>query len=218
MTELSSSSAKRINMAMIAILAWSALALQLYLILLPPTGNAALVTVVRYFSYFTILTNLLVALALSIPLLLPKSAAARFTSSANAQASLLVYIVMVGLINALILRGQWSPTGLAKLADVLLHDVVPVMYVAYWFLFAPKAGLRWKSAVLWLAYPLVYMAYTLIHGAVSGWYPYFFIDVGINGYPHALLNASKLILAFLLGGLLVVAAGRLLQGKQSQNR
>ena len=167
--------------AAIAGCAWLALGLQLYLeILRSLAGGGPMATIlVRYFSFFTILTNLLVALTLTLSLLPSKRGWVRFFSRAAVQTGVAVYIAVVGAIYSLLLRHIWSPVGLQKLADVLLHDVVPLAYVLYWLIFVPKAELRWRHALLWLTYPLVYMVYTLLHGAVSGWYPYPFVDAAI---------------------------------------
>ena len=39
--------------------------------------------------------------------------------------------------------------------------------------------------------------WTLVHGALTGWYPYPFTDVAEIGYPRALLNMAGLIAIFL---------------------
>jgi hypothetical protein len=194
----------------IAACAWLALGLQLYIeILRSLAGGGPMATIlVRYFSFFTILTNLLVALTLTLSLLPSKRAWVRFFSRAAVQTGVAVYIAVVGAIYSLLLRHIWSPVGLQKLADVLLHDVVPLAYVLYWLIFVPKAELRWRHAFLWLSYPLVYMVYTLLHGAVSGWYPYPFVDVAILGFPRALGNAGLILLLFLALGLLAVGIPR----------
>jgi hypothetical protein len=107
-----------------------------------------------------------------------------------------------------LLRQLWNPQGAQWVADVLLHDVIPVGYVVYWLLFAPRAGLRWKDAVAWLAYPAVYLVYVLARGAVSGLYPYPFVDVNVLGYGGVLAHAVVFLLVFLGMGLLVLAVGR----------
>ena len=101
-----------------------------------------------------------------------------------------------------------DPQGAQKIAEVLLHDVVPVLYVAFWVFLVPKFTLPWTDAVRWLAYPVVYMAYTLARGRVSHWYPYYFIDVDTIGLSRALLHASQLLFAFFGLGLLFIAIGR----------
>ena len=37
------------------------------------------------------------------------------------------YIAIVGITYSLLLRHMWNPQGTQKIADVLLHDVVPVL-------------------------------------------------------------------------------------------
>jgi hypothetical protein len=197
----------RTAMAIIAVIAWFALLLQLFL-MVHNSAEGILPAVVNYFSFFTILTNLLVAVATSFPLLAPESTGGRFFLRPSTQSAIAVYIAVVGITYTLLLRHLWNPQGVQKLADVLLHDVVPILYVAFWAIFVPKFALRWSDAVRWLAYPVVYMGYTLAHGLVSHWWPYYFIDVGALGLPRAMGNAAGMLVAFLGLGLLFVALGR----------
>jgi len=198
------------TMAAIAGVAWFALALQLFLMIRDsdPGGMATLHAVVNYLSFFTILTNLLVAVGLSFRFLFSESRLGRFFLRPAAQSATAVYIAVVGIIYALLLRHLWNPQGAQKLADVLLHDVVPVTYGLFWLVFVPKTTLRWRDSIQWLAYPVLYMAYTLVHGALSGWYPYYFIDVRAIGLPHVLKNASAMLVCFIFMALIFVAVGR----------
>jgi hypothetical protein len=83
----------------------------------------------------------------------------------------------------------------------------------YWLLFAPRAGLGWKDAVTWLTYPGVYLVYILARGAVSGLYPYPFVDVNVLGYGGVLARAAVLLLVILGMGLLVAAVGRWMRAR-----
>jgi hypothetical protein len=207
-TENSLTGPMRTTLAGIAVVAWFALVLQFLLMVQQAAPGRSLFAVVNYFSFFTILTNLLVALGASLPLVAPQSAAGQFFLRPSIQSATAVYIAIVGITYSLLLRQLWNPQGAQKIADVLLHDVVPVLYVAFWIFLVPKATLRWSDAVRWLAFPLVYMAYTLVRGFVSHWYPYYFIDVDTIGLSRALLHASQLLFAFLGLGLLFIAIGR----------
>ncbi len=197
-------------MAGIAMIAWFALGLQLYLtIATGAAGTAAvLARVGNYFSFFTILTNLLVAITLTFSLAAGRTAWGKLFARATVHAGVAVYIAIVGMIYSLLLRHIWNPTGAQKLADVLLHDLIPVTYVLYWLILVPKSSLRWKHAVLWLAYPVAYMIYTLARGVAIGWYPYPFIDASVLGFPRALGNGALVLLAFFVVGLIAVAIGR----------
>jgi hypothetical protein len=185
-----------------ALLAWFALVLQLYLVIVQsPPGLAMLGEVIAYFSFFTILTNLLVALVFT-------AIAMRRVLSPSVQGGTAVYIAIVGIVYQLLLRQLWNPRGAQLLCDMLLHAVIPLGYVVYWLIFAPRAGLRWMDAVVWLVYPGVYLVYVLARGAVSGLYPYPFVDVNVLGYGGVLARAVVLMAVFLGMGLLLVAVSR----------
>jgi len=199
----------RIYAAAGALFGWFALALQLYLVLVQSrAGLAMLGAVITYFSFFTILTNLLVAAVFTAIAIQPAAGWVRFFLSPSLQAGTTVYIAIVGLVYQLLLRQLWNPQGAQWVADVLLHAVIPVGYVLYWLLFGPRTGLRWENAVGWLVYPGVYLVYVLARGAVSGLYPYPFVDVNVLGYGGVSARAAGLMLVFLGMGLLVVAVGR----------
>jgi hypothetical protein len=193
----------RIYAAVGASLSWFALALQFYLMLAASASGPAarLGAVITFFSFFTILTNILVALLFTVVVFQP-----RFRPSL--QAGTVVYISIVGIIYQLLLRHLWDPQGAQWVADMLLHALIPLAYVLYWLLFAPRAGLHWKDAVAWLAYPGLYLIYILARGAISGLYPYPFVNVNELGYAGVLARSAMLLLLFLGTGLLVVALAR----------
>jgi hypothetical protein len=197
----------RVYAALGAFLGWFALALQLYLMLVQAPA-AMLSAVITYFSFFTILTNFLVALVFTAAAVRPRAQWGQWMLRPSVQASTAVYIAIVGMVYQLLLRHLWNPQGAQWVADVLLHSVIPVGYVLYWWLFAPRDELSWKNALGWLVYPGAYLVYTLARGAVSGLYPYPFVDVNALGYGGVLTRAAGLMLVFLGMGLLIVAIAR----------
>jgi hypothetical protein len=206
--------AMRVYAAVGAFLGWFALFLQLYLMLVREPA-AILGVVITYFSFFTILTNFLVALVFTAAALRSRAAWGQWLLRPSMQASTAVYIAIVGLVYQLLLRHLWNPQGAQWVADALLHSIIPVGYVLYWWLFAPLDGLGWKNAIGWLVYPGAYLVYTLARGAVSGLYPYPFVDVTTLGYGGVLARAAGLMLVFLGMGLLIVAMARW-KGKSHQ--
>ena len=198
----------RIYAAAGALLGWFALSLQLYLMLVQSPAPERLGTVITFFSFFTILTNILTAAVFTAVVFEPKAGWGKWLSRPSVQAATAVYIAIVGMVYQLLLRQLWNPQGAQWVADVLLHSILPVGYVVYWLLFAPRAGLNWKDSVTWLIYPGVYLVYILARGIVSGLYPYPFVDVNVLGYGGVLTRAGLLLLVFLGMGLLVVAVGR----------
>ena len=103
----------RIYAAVGALLGWFALTLQLYLMLVqsPPGTAAVLAAVITFISFFTILTNLLVALVFTAVALPAETAWGRFFSSPSMQAGAAVYIAIVGMVYRLLLRQLWNPQG-----------------------------------------------------------------------------------------------------------
>jgi len=205
----------RIVAALAAALGWAALAGQLYLSLKAgaATGQATTETLLRYISFFTILTNILVALVLTQAARAPGCGV---LGKPGIQAAAASYIIVVGLIYFAILRHTWAPTGLQWLVDLILHYAMPPIYLAFWLAFVPKGdGLNWTAPLRWLAYPAVYLVWILARGAVSGFYPYPFIDVRRLGYDGMALNALAVAGVFIAIGLIIVALARLAGGRLS---
>jgi hypothetical protein len=165
--------------------------------------------IIRYLSYFTIESNILIAVASSVILLMPASTLGKFFSKSSTLSAIAVYIFIVALVYNLVLRGTWTPKGMERVNDELLHVVVPVLYLIYWLLFVPKSRLTWNIA-WWLIYPVVYAIYTFVRGAFLNYYPYPFMDVNKLGAQRVILNTCGLVVAFLLFSWLFVAIGKLL--------
>lgn len=185
---------------LIALLAWSGVVLQLYLSL-HLTDSMGMTTVqglAIYFGYFTVLTNILVGMATTWPLVLPSSASGRFFAQPTAIGWVAASIAFVGVSYFVLLRHVWNPQGLQLVADVLMHYVVPVLVVVYSLFALRRVALRWTAPLWWSVYPVVYFAYVLIRGVIIGRYPYHFIDVSQLGYVVTLRNAIVLWAAFLV--------------------
>jgi hypothetical protein len=202
--------ASRVFLFAIAVIAWLAVALQIFLTTeaVMRDGFSALYGIVKALSYFTILTNLLVAVVATSAL--TARAAENFFTRPSTMSATAVYIAVVGIIYSLLLRALWEPSGLQLAVDVALHDAVPVLYVAYWVLYVPKGSLRWFDALRWLLYPLAYVLYTVVRGELTGDYPYPFANVAQLGYATVLANTALLLVVFFVLGLICVAAGRAL--------
>lgn len=209
---------KKSYLLLVALIAWCALALQTFLAVqvVIGQGRPAWIGVANTFSYFTILTNLLVAIVCTASLL--ENREDTFLTRPSALSAVAVYIFIVGFIYSLLLRSVWNPTGLQAVADHALHDATPILFVLFWISFVPKGTLRWSQPLYWLLYPLLYIAYCLVRGALTGFYPYHFVDVTQLGYPRALLNTVFLVAAFWIVGLILVAIDRRIGMPHSQEK
>ena len=146
------------------------------------------------FAFFTTWSNLLVGLGtLLLAVRLDRSS----TAFAVLRLSGLVAIIFTGVaahagVETLHLKG-WGAVW-----NVLLHTVVPVMAVVGWLLFGPRRIVSRRVAWLSVIFPVCYLAFTLIRGAIVHWYPYRFIDVTQFGYGRVVLNCVPIPL-FTLG-------------------
>lgn len=191
-----------------AIITWLAVLLQLYLIIVNRQASAP-ETIVRFFSFFTILTNIIVAISFTAVLFSANQTNGFFTDPKVASA-VAVYISIVGLVYNIILRFLWAPQGLQRLVDEALHSLVPVLFILYWCLYVPKENLKWKDAFPWLLYPFIYLVFILIRGASSHFYPYPFIDVNKLGYNPVFINCLVLFAAFLSISFLLIGISKLI--------
>jgi len=197
---------EKIYLTVAVIFLWFAICLQFNLSL--QTSGNVLATLKIILPFFTVLSNILCAIALTAILIFKNSGIGRFFASSSTRAAVTVYIVVVGLIYNLALRGLETPTGWNSVANELLHVVNPLVVLAYWIFFAKKSNLEYKNALVWLIYPVLYVIMIVVRGALLNKYPYPFINVVALGYPKALLNTLIILIVFYAVSLLFIFAGK----------
>ena len=94
-----------------ALLAWAAVLLQLFLILQNRTVSVT-ETLLRFFTFFTILSNLLVAICFTVTAMWSRYPGAFFARPV-VQSAVTVYIIIVGVVYNLVLRFFVGTTGIA---------------------------------------------------------------------------------------------------------
>lgn len=167
-------------------------------------GRSPLAGALDALCFFTVLTNLLVAVVTTAR----TSARTTWPAARSTLAGVAVYIFVVGLIYSLLLRAKWAPSGLQKAADVLLHDAVPVLYLLWWLTGAPRGGLRWRQPVQWLAYPFAYCVFLVLLGEATGRYLYPFANIAQLGWGTVGRNAVLIFALFWILGVIAVFVDR----------
>lgn len=204
--------AARIAAAIAALAAWSGLALQYWLLAgsFADEGRSALAAAWRFLGYFTILTNLAVAIVATAMAVRPEARIA----GPRARLAVAAAIALVGIVYSLALRHVWSPTGAQAVADHLLHDASPPLFLLAWAL-AGHGGLKWRDA--WWALPLPggYFLYGMARGAAEDWYAYWFLDPA--SLPAAQFAGNIVLLLAACGamGAVMVAVDRWLGRKKA---
>jgi len=207
---------RRLTATLIAALCVTALAIQLYIAVeyAHPSGHSVGGAILNYFSYFTILTNLAIATALVATA--ANASDARIWNRPSANTALAVYIIVVATVYAALLRHLYAPSGIEFLAERTLHFVVPALFAGYWILLVPKGTLRLKDQLPWLLPPAAFFAWTLVHGALTGFYPYPFLNVAERGYPSVLWSGLLFSALFLALGTVLIIVDWLLGSLQSR--
>lgn len=193
---------------LLATVAIAALILQ-YVMLVRTAGQAVGVggATLRFVSYFTILSNVLVATVAAAAALHPWRRG--FWTKPAVRAAVALYIGATMFVHDRALAAPWSPAGLQWLADTALHYGVPILYLAWWLVFVPHGALRLRHLVRWLAFPLGYLAYANARGQLTGEWPYPFLDMQALGLPQVARNALLVLGVFLVGGFLLLGIDRL---------
>jgi hypothetical protein len=196
---------KRSAAALLALLGWGTLALG-YVRFIGTSGDQGLPlaeATVRFFSFFTIQTNILAALVLTAFAI--RTAPEEWLVHPFVRSAVAAYIVMVGIIYDTVLRPLEPLQNVQSFTNIVMHYLMPLGYLLFWLACVRKTGLRWYDPLLWLIYPLFYLGFVLVRGKMSGFYPYPFIDAKTLGYAGVAANtAGLLIVCAALGSCLVV--------------
>jgi ABC-type cobalt transport system substrate-binding protein len=156
----------------------------------------------EFFTYFTIVGNLAIALYFTLQLFDFRS---RFTSvffTKGCSTAIVSYITFVSIGYHTLFEDMYEPEKITLGIDLLLHLVNPLLYLIYWWIYEAKKDLEWNLLPLLLILPFLYIVYVLLVGIIFNEYPYEFFDVDESGYLQVILFS----LGFCMGVALIGAA------------
>ncbi len=88
----------------------------------------------------------------------------------------------------------------------MLHYLVPILFLADWFLTEMHRKTSWKYIFVWLAYPIFYLIFTLVRGYFTGSYIYPFLNLNTLGTNLFVIFCFFLAGVFIgFGGLFVLS-------------
>jgi hypothetical protein len=192
---------------LLAGVAWFGVLLQLWLSVRLgfANGKSLIGGLVVFAGYFTVLTNIFVALVATAGAARRNASPRPWLYRETTVGCATTAILVVGIVYHLLLRQIWSPQGAQLLADIVLHYAVPVAALLHWLIYRHDERIGRWAPLAWCSYPLAYLAYVLIRGEILASYPYPFIDVSQLGYRRVSINAAGLLAGF--AGLGFVVAG-----------
>ncbi|CAM1342187.1 Pr6Pr family membrane protein [Tenacibaculum aestuarii] len=169
--------------------------------------------IIRFFSFFTILTNTLVALFFTNKI----TRKMNVLNKNGALTAITTFILIVGLVYQFVLRATWNPTGLQFVVDELLHTIIPIYMFIYWLLYAKSNNFKLKYILPWLTYPIFYIIYVMIRGNLSGFYPYPFLNVTKIGLQQSIINISVILIVSLILMSFLILIGKKLKINKTIN-
>ncbi len=165
-----------------------------------PAVNTA-TRVLRFFSYFTVQSNVIVIVT---TLMLARDPVRDGRWFRVVRIAGLIGILVTFVVYLVALRPILDLSGLAAVTDAGFHIVTPVLAVVGWVIFGPRPRFDQWTLAWSLVWPGLYFVYSLIHGAITDWYPYPFVDVTKLGYPRALGNLVVVVVLLLAVGAVYV--------------
>ncbi|KRA41571.1 Pr6Pr family membrane protein [Pseudoxanthomonas sp. Root630] len=159
----------------------------------------------RFFSYFTVQSNLLV-LAAAVSLAVDPQRDGALWRVLRLDA--LLGIAVTGVVAATLLAGLVQHTGIGLWINAGFHQFSPVWTLAGWLLLGPRPRIDLRTVGWAFAWPVAWLAYTMAHGALTGWYPYPFLNADTLGYGRVGITLLVILAAALATALLLRAVER----------
>ena len=114
-----------------------------------------------------------------------------------------------------------------RIGSLCFHVVLPIMYIADWFLFYERKSAKWYYPIASIGFPLAYAIFIFIQAAILKFdssimipttttpliYPYFFLNIDTQGIDGVAMWILILFVAFVAVGFLFFGLDRI--GKKS---
>ncbi|GAA1704038.1 Pr6Pr family membrane protein [Microcella alkalica] len=166
----------------------------------------------EYFAYFTIQTALIDIVVLIVGGILAFRTPIDPPLYGAIRASVFAYAVVTGVVYNLLLRGIPNDDGYVAppWPNENLHVWIPIYIALDWLLNPTRPRLRWSTMGLAVSFPLIWVGVTMVHGALTGWYPYPFLEpFGPAGVPGVVLYVVGIAVLIIALAALAVAITRL---------
>lgn len=166
--------------------------------------------VVNFFSYFTNLSNIFAAVVMIVAAISLLKRREPTPTDDIIRGTSVVCMALVGIVFSLLLRNE-DLGILLPWVNTVTHYVMPVGVVLDWLFQPPQSALAVKQIAYWLIFPALYLAYSIIRGAIVGFYAYPFFDPDKVGSGGVLLYCVGILVVFLFVCWLLLTLGNKLR-------
>ena len=117
-----------------------------------------------------------------------------------------------------------------RIGSLTFHVVLPIMYVADWFLFYERKKCRWYYPFISITFPVAYVIFLLIQAVILRFdstiliptsttpliYPYFFVNLDTQGVSGVLMWIGIIAVAFVAGGYILFGLDKISRKKTTK--
>lgn len=120
----------------------------------------------------------------------------------------LLGVFVTGIIYLVVLGPVTQVHGWEIVSHLGLHYLVPLLVFVGWVMVGPRGRCGRREALLALIWPFAWFGWTYLYGAITGRYPYPFVDVRMEGYAPTLVRSVGILAVLLLLVLVAVMVDR----------
>jgi len=170
-------------------------------------------SLVNFFSFFTILSNVFAAVVFVLSALYLLAGRRPSPADDVIRGASVLYMAVTGVVYSTLLTNIDVDLTLPWV-NLQLHYIMPLVVVADWLYQPQLSKLTVKRTLPWLIFPAMYLLYSLARGAATGWYPYPFLNPAtVGGYGGVMLYALGILVSLFVIGYLLMKLGNTLKRK-----
>ncbi|MFW9895947.1 MAG: Pr6Pr family membrane protein [Candidatus Thorarchaeota archaeon] len=151
------------------------------------------------YKSFTMQTNLMITIWLTLAIIWHKKPETLNKITGPLKGALTLYITITFLFFAVFLSFLYTPTGFAAYTNLIFHYILPIAFIIDWVLTENKIKYRWNYLLYWIIYPIGYVVFVFIHGAFTGDYLYYFLDISALGILAFAVIPFLILLGLIIG-------------------
>lgn len=175
--------------------------------LLGYAGQGFLGRIFDFFTYFTIWSNIIVAIVMWMLVANPNRDGKVFRVL---RLDAVLMISVTGIIYQALLAASAHNTGLEVVTNLFEHILTPIVTVLVFLIVGPRRQLRWIDIPLALILPIGWAIFALIRGAIIHAYPYGFLNVDKYGLGAVLLTVVEIAIFGVILSAIYLGLDRLL--------
>jgi hypothetical protein len=179
--------------------------------LLGNPDQGALGRIFDFFTYFTLWSNILVAVIMWMLVANPRRNGKVFRVL---RLDTILMISVTGIIYQALLASGAKNVGLELVTNFFLHQLTPIVVVVVWLLVGPRRQFKWLDIPLALILPIVWAIFALVRGTVINAYPYGFLDIDKHGLGTVIVTVIAIAIFGVIISAIYLGLDRLLSLKK----